>query len=996
MKCPHCQGENPETSRFCADCGTQLGAPQKDGVLQTQTLQPFSKMMMPGTVFAGKYKILGELGRGGMGEVYLAEDTTLARRVALKLLPEETYQNSEARQRFIREARAAAALDHPYICSIHEVGESEGRLFFVMEYVKGQTLRDRIAQGPIPLKQALQIATEAAEALQGAHEKGLIHRDIKPANIMLTEKGHAKVMDFGLAKPAAGAEKAGAQAEASTSLTQDGIAPGTPAYMSPEQLQGKPLDQRSDIFSFGMVLYEMMSGIHPFKRETGFTTISAILNEKPRPVADFVKGAPEPLQLVISKMLTKDAGERYQSVHDVLIDLKEVQFGLPADWKARKFLRPARLAAASVVLAVTIIAAGWLAKTLFFKSPAEALAFQERDWILITDFENLTGEQVFDGSLETALSVGIQQSQYVNVFPRSRVQETLKRMRREDIKKVDETVGREVALREGIKGLLACQISRIGEEYQLTGRIVDPNTQVAVFSHASRAKGKDEVLSALDDLAKKVRLGLGESLSRISQQRLPLPRATTSSLEALKFYTEGRFASGNTAYKLLQQAIELDPDFALAHAELGMKYFIDSNRPKGEEHFQKALSLLDRLTTREQLWIRAIVEDWRGNRDQGIENYKAYLAQYPDDSGAWYRLGYAYLISQSFELGIEAFQKVIGIDGSSSAAYVNIATCYNSLGNAAEALENYQKAFQLGPEWLTGVFVNNEYGFLLVKMGKIQEAAQVFEKMVQLNDPGKKAKGYRSLGLLDMYRGRYSSAQGHFQEAVILNKTLKSGLSELRDHLYLAAISNLKGRREGFEKEMVAVKQIQKEIKIDPYFLSLVGRTYARAGRHQEAALQLKEMEARLGDVLAVSGVGRSNQSDQAAFHLLKGEVELTEKKYEEAVNSFLMAARLGRSDVEENLAYAFLQKGDTDKAIEKYLEFLKIDALGYEPQESWILAHYELGKLYKQKGQFEDAAKSYGRFLEIWKDADPDLAVLADAKKRLSRLKGGPQTPKT
>jgi len=989
MKCPQCQTDNPETSRYCADCGSRLGSPEKADVLQTITIQTRAKILSPGEVFADKYKILGELGRGGMGEVYLAEDTTLGRKVALKILPEETYRNPEARQRFIREAKAAAALDHPYICSVHEVGEAEDRLFFVMEYIEGQTLRDRLARGPLPLHQALQVAIEAGEALQAAHDKGLIHRDIKPANLMLMEKGHAKVMDFGLAKPIAGVEGPGTPGGPLTTLTEAGAAPGTPAYMSPEQLQGKPLDQKTDIFSFGVVLYEMLTGVHPFKRETGFTTVSAILNEDPRPIADFTKDIPAPLQQVVSGMLAKDAAQRYPSFHDVLSDIRKVQADLPVAWTGKKSLRPVRIAAAAAVLLVLVLAAAWLAKTIFFKSAAKALAFQERDWILITDFENTTGDQVFDGSLETALSVGIQQSQYVNVFPRSRVQETLKRMRREDVKKVDESIGREVALREGIKGLLACQISKIGEEYVLTGRIVDPNTQAAVYSYAAEAKGRDAVLGALDDLARNVRRGLGESLGRISRQKLSLPRATTSSLEALKYYTEGRLNSGDAAFKLLQQAIELDPDFAMAHAELGLKYYINGDRVKGEEHFQKALSLLDRLTTREQLLIRGLAEDWRGNREQGIENYKAYLVQYPDDSGIWYRLGYAYLATRRFELGIEAFQKVIDIDGSSSASYVNIATCYSSLGKDAEALENYQKAFELDPTWLTAVFVNNEYGFLLVKMGKIPEAAQAFEKMVQLSDSFKKARGYRSLGLLDMYQGKYSSAQGYFEEAVLLNKALKGGLSELRDRLYLAAISRQKGRRDGFEKEMAAVARIEKEIKIDPYFLSLVGTAYARAGGIKEAALQLKEMEARQGDLLAASGVLRSNQTDQAAFHLLKGEVELAEKKYEEAVNSFLLAARLGRSDVEENLAYAYLQKGDWDKAIEKYLEFIRVEPLGYEPQESWILAHYELGKLYQQKGQAEEARKYFGRFLEIWKDADPDLPVLIDARKRLAMLSG-------
>ena len=991
MKCPHCRADNPDTSRYCAACGIGLGTAPDAAGLETRTLETPPQSPLIGTLFAGKYKILRELGRGGMGEVYLAEDIALARKVALKFLPEEKYRDPESRERLIREARAAAALDHPYVCSIHEVGEADGRLYFAMEYVAGRTLRDRIAEGPIPVKAALEIAVEAAEALQYAHEKGLVHRDIKPANIMLMEKGHAKVMDFGLAKAIAGPRKPGAPHEDLTSLTKDGYSPGTPAYMSPEQLRGEEIDQRSDIFSFGLVLYEMLSGRHPFKGETGFTTASAILKEPPRPLADLDQPVPEGLQQLLDKLLAKEPRNRPPSLQPVLEDLRNIRTGLPAEGKILKLLKPVRLAITAGVLVVAVLAAAWLAKIIFFKSAAEALAFQERDWILITDVENLTGEAVFDGTLETALAVGIQQSQYVNVFPRLRVQETLRRMLRQDVKKVDEAVGREIALREGIKGLLVCQISKIGEEYLLTGRLVDPSTQAAVFSYASPARGKDAVLGALDELADRIRRQLGESMSRISRQKLFLISATTSSLEALKYFTEARSTTDRTSIKLLQQAVELDPDFALAHAQLGFQWYIYGDRVKGEEHFQKALTLLDRLTTREQLFIRAVVEDWRGNREQGIENYKAYLVQYPDDSGVWQRLGYAYQLTSHFELGIEAYQKVLAIDAQSWGTLVNMATCYkNTPGKKAEALESYQKAFALKPEAAYGTIVNSEYGFLLVAMGKIPEAFQTFETMTRQADAGQKARGYRSLGLLNMYLGKYAAARPFFEEAVVLNRTLRYGLSELRDKLYLASISSRKGDRAGFEREMNAVRAVQKTIKIDPFFVYLVGRAYARAGRIPEARQQLQELESRLGDVLAMSALDRSNQSDQASFYRLKGELEMAGKRYEEAVDSFAMSARLGADDIEENQAYVFRLKGDGEKAAEKYRELIRREPIGYEIQESWILAHYELGKLYEHQGELEEAVKYYERFLEIWKDADPELAAFADAKKRLAQLKSG------
>jgi serine/threonine protein kinase/tetratricopeptide (TPR) repeat protein len=988
MKCAKCLTDNPDASRFCASCGAELFPPGDILISKTMTRPSGRKVFVKGTTLAGKYTILAELGRGGMGEVYLAQDASLDRKVAIKLLPEEMYQDPTARSRFIREAKAAAALDHPYICSIHEVGETENRLFFAMEYVPGKTLRDRISEGPLPLKQALPIAEEIAEALQVAHEKGMIHRDIKPANIMLMEKGHAKVMDFGLAKEMVSADKQRALADLSVTLTDEGLAPGTPAYMSPEQLQGKALDQRSDIFSFGVVLYEMLSGVHPFKKKTGLTTVSAILSEDPRPIAELIQGVPDPLQQIIAKLLAKDPGQRYQSMKDVQTDLKKMHADLAPAPKILQFLKPVRLALTAVVVVLAVIAAAWLAKVLFFKTPAKALAFQERDWILITDFDNQTGEQVFDGSLATALTVGIQQSQYVNVFPPSRIQETLKRMRRTDVKKVDETIGREIALREGIKGLLACGISKVGENYSLTARIVDPVKQTAVFSDSSRAKGKEEVLGSLDELARKVRQALGESMAKISEQRMNLVSATTSSLEALKYYTGSRASSGDTAFQLLKQAIELDPDFAMAHAELGLRYYISGNRVEGEKHFQKAMSLLDRLTTREKLWIRAVVEDWRGNREQGIRNYKAYLAEYPDDSGAWYRLGYAYLVSSQQALGVEAFKRVIEIDKGSTGAYINMASCLSGLKRNEEALANYQKAFSLNPDEATGVFVNNEYGYLLVKMGKIPEARQTFEKMIAQPDNIKKTKGYRSLGLLLMYQGKYAAAQDSLKEAVNLNKTFKIKLSEMRDRLFLAINFNRKKQNDAFEKEMAAVKIIQNEIKMEPTFLYKIGKIYARLNRNKEADQLLANLKSRIGDVLAASGIGRSNQSDQSAFYLLKGEIALARYQFEEAINSLGMAANLQSLLLEDSLALAYYRSGDLDKSIEKYREFLETDVLGYEGQELWILAHYQLGRLYEQKGAPAEAVKFYERFLDIWKDADPGFPEVEDARTRLTSLK--------
>jgi len=987
MKCPKCHADNPDTSRFCGNCASQLTHGVQPPPALTKTLESPVHALSRGSLVAGKYRVIEEIGRGGMGVVYKAEDTSLDRKVALKFLPDATYRDPAMRARFVREAKAAAALSHPYICIIHEVGEIEDKLFFAMDFVEGKTLRDLIHQGPLPPGQAVQVAAEIAEALQAAHEKGLIHRDIKPANIMLTTEGHAKVMDFGLAKHFARPEADTTAGGRLVTVTEEGMTPGTPAYMSPEQLRGKDLDPRSDIFSFGIVLYEMLSGRHPFKKETGITTASAILSEEPQPIASVIEGVPEGLQQIIGRMLAKEADGRYPSMAEVHADLKRIVADLQGA-KAKPWFKPVRIALTAVVLAGAVLGAAWLAKALFFKTPAKALAFQERDWILVTDFENLTGEEVFDAGLETALTVSIQQSQFVNVFPSSRIQETLKRMRRTAVKRIDEAVGREIALREGIKGLLACSISKIGSDYLLTAKIVDPEKQIAVYSDSSRTKGKDGILGCLDELAKKVRHGLGESMTKIALQR-PLSEATTSSLEALKLYSAARGASIDMRIQLCKQAVEIDPDFALAHAQLGTDYYINGDRTRGEEHYQKALSLLNRLTTREKLWIQALVEDWRGNRDQGIQNYKAYLAQYPDDSAAWFRLGYVYMVTNQAEPAIAAFKRHIEINKDSSSGYVNLASCYSLLRKGEEALAHYQKAFSLRPEEATGIFVNNEYGFLLVRLGKVQEAEQTFNTMIAQPENWKRSKGYRSRALLQMYQGKYAAAQEDLREAISLDKSMNAPLSEFRDHGHLAIAFRKKGQIKAFEKEMAAMERIQAGTKIEPGFLANLGTLYARSNRLREAGRILEILKSNLGELLAASSIARSNQGDQAAFHRLKGEIELARGKYEEALSSFGMVANLRETLVDDSIALTYLESGNADKAIEKYKEFIEKDFLGYEAQEAWILAHYQLGILFEKKGDAAEAAKYYERFLEFWKDADPDIPEVDDAKKRLAGLTG-------
>jgi eukaryotic-like serine/threonine-protein kinase len=942
------------------------------------------------------YRILGKLGEGGMGEVYLAEDTSLHRRVAVKLLREREPLDGHQSARLIHEARAAAALDHPYACAIHEVSAEEGRPYIVMEYVEGETLAARLQRGPLPPEEAVRLAGEIAEALEAAHSKGLVHRDLKPANVMITPTGHVKVMDFGLAKAVASAETAKSDQETLTALTGAGLLVGTLAYMSPEQLRGLPLDGRSDLFALGILLHEAVSGVHPFRRGTSPATVGAILSEEPPALPEAVVAKCPGLPGVLDRLLAKPVSARYATMTETrealaLARTAGDRIRVP---EPRRTRRRWGAVAGTLALAGAIVAG--LVITRQLASPARALAFRERDWILVTDFDNQTGEPVFDSALETALTVSLQQSAYVNVFPRSRVSETLKRMRRADTPKLDEALGREVALREGLKAVVAGSIGRIGDAYVLSARLMDPGTLATVHSESSRAPGRSGVLEALDALASGLRRSLGESLNRIGRQQVPLPRATTSSLEALSCYARAmHLRAGAEATPLLEQAVALDPDFALAHVSLGRYMFVSNRRAEGDQHFERALGLVDRLTTRESLWIRAVVTDWRGDRERGIEGYRAYLARYPDDAGAWFALGYACQVTGRPEPGADAFREAIRLDPGSGSAHVNLATCLAGLGRRPEAVKEYERAFALDHSLETGIFVNHEYGFLLVSMGREEDAARGFEKMLAGDDAAWKARGHRSLALLAMYRGRYVDAETHLREAVRLSQTVQQQLSEMRDRLYLANAHLTRGLKPEFERELAEVTRLRRRIKPDPSFLYLIARTAARFGRAGEAEALLREVESELDVIVADSAVDRSNAADRGYWSLLRGEVALARGRHEEALEAFRLARGYGSHVVEsyggEGEARTHARRGELDLAIRSYEEFRRKPELGYELQEAWVLAPLDVGRIHERRDEIGQAVEQYRRFVDAWREGDANLPALVEARARLARLERRP-----
>jgi len=939
------------------------------------------------TPHLSRYRIVSTIGEGGMGSVHLAEDTELGRRVALKTVSPALAADGAARRRLLREAAAAAGLDHPFVCKVYDVGEHDGQPFIAMEYVEGRTLAEMLRDGPVPLPEALRLASEIAEALECAQSHGVVHRDVKPSNVMVGRDGHVKVMDFGIAKRLVSGD-----ADPTAALTATLGPSGTLPYMSPEQLRGEPVDSRSDVFSLGLVLFELLTGRRPFARESAVATAAATLTEPTPAIGNLVTGAPPLLGHLVERMMAKDADGRVQTFRDVRNELRSILEIVDARPRPRApqthgWARARRMA--------SMVGAGVLGLmgALLLWPERPALAFTERDWILIANMENLTGDPVFDRSLDAALGVGIQQSQYVNVFPESRVRDALARMQRPADTRIDDAVASEIAVREDVKGVLACSVAQIGSVYQLTARLIDPTSNGVVWSESVRARDKDHVLEALDDLATRVRRGLGESLRTLSRQHLPLPQATTTSLDALKLYADADTTDEReTSIRLLEEAVSLDPDFALAHASLGLAHYQGSEREerlRGEEHVRQALALLDRLSTRERLLVTALAEDSRGNRESAVLAYRTYLGAYPDDAEVWFRMGWTLMAGlRQYAQAAEAFQRAIAIYPGSVSALVNLATCYNGLKRYPEAVDAYERAFALQPAQMTRDFVNHEYGFALVHLGELDRAAEVFERMKDETVPGKRAKGYRSSALLDAYRGRYRAAERSFGQAVAINRSIGASVSEFRDRLYLASTLWAQGRGDALDAEIGRIQSLASGMVLGPDWVLLGVKLFVRTGRVTQARTMLEAAAGDFADPTASSSVNRNREDDVAYIAVARGELALAAGRADEAVTLLAPAnEQLAAGSSLESLANALLGAGRLEEAARRYEQFIDDVPLGSETQELWFRAHLRLAELRRRQGDVDRARALYQGVVDLWSDADDGLPLLQEARAGLAAL---------
>ena len=941
------------------------------------------------------YRIIEKLGAGGMGVVYKAHDLRLERPVALKFLPDDLSHNPQALERFRREALATSALNHANICTVHDIGEQDGRPFLAMEFVDGETLRQHIGGKPLAIEEILNLGIQIADALDAAHSQGIIHRDIKPGNIFVTKRGQAKVLDFGLAKLIA----RGAAVRDATEVSQApeepvsivGIISGTPSYMSPEQIRGDDLDVRADVFSLGLLLYEMSTGQKAFGGSTGGVIIEAILSRSPAPVRSLNPELAVELEAIINKAIEKDKGKRYQSAAELRADLQVLRRGFESGHTATQLLATAgmpqpsvlkrnkwAIPAIGVAAVATIAVGGWL----YYTKKTHALS--ETDTVVLADFTNKTGDAVFDDTLRQGLTVQLEQSPFLSLISDQRMRQTLQLMGKPVNDKLTPELARDVCQRLGSKAYLTGTISNLGSQYVIGLSAINCQTGESLTQEQVTADSKERVLGALGQASGKLRERLGESLKTVNNFSTPIDQATTPSLEALQAYSMGRntlLVHGDNAgaVPLFQQAIKLDPNLAIAYASLGTVYHNMGEKELASQNTRRAYELRAKVSEREKYYIESHYFDFvTGDLEKSRQVYETWTQMYPREQIPPLNLGVLYQNLGQYEKALAQFKQALKLNPNDVLSYGNLVGVLVNLNRLKEAEAASHEA-------LAKKLDSTDLRTAMYLMAFLQSDEEAMQKTVvwATERPDDLSLMLYYLADTAAYSGQLGKARELSHQCIaaaqIAGRKERAAGCEGAEALREALFGN------GADARNFAAAALAHSNARDVQFV--VGLTYALVGE--------KEKAAEVADLLK----SRYPEDTVAKFNYLPtiyAAIALDDRDSARAIE-FLKAASPDELGLAGGTSYSTYMYPVYLRGL-AYLEAKQGDAAAAEFQKilNWpgvvvnepigALAHLQLARARKMNGQTAEAKAAYDNFRRLWKNADNGFplwsAVQAEANR--------------
>jgi serine/threonine protein kinase/Flp pilus assembly protein TadD len=1032
IKCPKCQIENPDTQKFCGECATPL-APSKE-IEVTETIEAPKQELTTGATFAGRYQIIEELGKGGMGKVYKAQDTEIKEKVALKLIKPEISVDKKTIERFQNELKYARKISHRNVCRMYDLNKEAGSYFITMEFVSGEDLKSFIRRsGRLTISKGIDIVKQICEGLDEAHRLGVVHRDLKPSNIMIDNDGNARIMDFGIARSIEG-----------KGITGAGVMIGTPEYMSPEQVEGKDIDQRSDIYSLGVILYEMLTGRVPFEGETALNIAVKQKTENPVNPREYNEQISEDLSSVILKCLEKEKEKRYQSASELRSELKDIEGGLPTTEK----ILPQRKPLTSREITVTFGLKRLLVPSLIFVGVV-VIAFimwkilsknrtvpvpTDKPSLAVMYFENNTGDENLNHyrkAISDLLITDLSQSQHLKVLSGSKLFNILRELNLLEEKSYSSNDLEKVAARGGVKHILLGSYTKAGDTFRINLNLQDASTAELVASERVEGTGEESIFSMVDDLTHKIKTNF-----KLSQEQIradidkDVKQITTSSPEAYKYYIEGSEYFDNEdfmqAIEFYKKAIDVDPEFATAYRSMAMAYNNMGFFSEGRKYVQKAFEYSNRISERERYRNEAEYYSLsERTSDKAIEAFLKLLEQYPDDSAGRNNLGMFYNELEQWDSAIEQLELAIHKykhDGVQP--YMNLADAYMAKGlydKAKETLELYINKFSDNAfirfylsrvyslqrdygnaknEINSGINLNPNFPFSYFRRGVIFQcvndwanAEKDYNFLINSRLPSAKLVGYSGLVNLNINRGNFENAKIQAKQGIELAEKLKQADWEtwLRFSLTYVYYRTMDLEMALNEIEKARYLAVETEnLSSQRMALALKGIFYV----HRDLADQAQKTVNQL-DTLIQEG---SNKKAIRLSYLLQGEIEKKKGNFSAAIELLGKAITLlpYENDLTvdnhpiffESLAETYYISGNLEKALETYEKITLLTVSRAKQGDIYVKSFYMLGKINEEQGNTANAIEHYEKFLDLWKNADPGIIEVEDAKKRLAGLK--------